>query len=521
MTLVNIDSVGQIGVIRDDRDYRLDPSAWSDVLNVRTVDGEIESIGGRQQVFGTLTQPPQFSMWVPTGVEDFWLWTSLTDAFVYDGTDHTEITRVSGDYSAQSAADWNGVIFGGLPIINNGSDIPQLWSSLSVATVLDDLPNWPSTLRAKVVRALPGFLVAFNVTKSSVNYPHRVKWSHVADPGTVPSSWDETDPTKDAGETDLPDVTAGVIVDALNLRGQMFIYKQGSIWRMRYIGGSQIFAFDTYLDSAGLLAPRSVALTGDGMRHFVVTQDDVIVHDGNSAPQSIFSKRARRYLFSQIDPANYGQSFAFSNPTYKEVWFCFPTLGNTNPDRALIWNYETGTISETEVDFVSAANGPIVLSDSESWDTDTGTWASDNEPWSQVQRQKVLVTNPTTSKLLQLDSGSTFDGSVVTTRLQRLGLALIGRARDGKPIVDFNRRKQITRVWPRLTGGPVNIRLASQDSIDGPTRWTDLVSFDPGVSKSVDLVTEGATVGIEFSSAADVQWRLEGYKLDLQVLGEY
>src|SRR5258706_476813 len=81
---------------------------------------------------------------------------------------------------------------------------------------------------AKIIRSFGPYLLALNVTKGANIYPHMVKWGHPADPGSVPSSWDETDETKDTGEKDLPDVTAGVIQDGLPLQGNFYVYKEGS-----------------------------------------------------------------------------------------------------------------------------------------------------------------------------------------------------------------------------------------------------------------------------------------------------
>lgn len=43
---------------------------------------------------------------------------------------------------------------------------------------LATLPGWGATDVAAVVRPYKNFLIALNITKGAVNYPHMVKWSH-------------------------------------------------------------------------------------------------------------------------------------------------------------------------------------------------------------------------------------------------------------------------------------------------------------------------------------------------------
>ena len=56
-------------------------------------------------------------------------------------------------------------------------------------------------------------------------------------------SWDITDATKDCGEIDLPDVNSGVIQEMLPLSNYMYVYKETSTWRGRFVGGRAIFDF--------------------------------------------------------------------------------------------------------------------------------------------------------------------------------------------------------------------------------------------------------------------------------------
>lgn len=519
---IEIDDVAKYGCIRDTPAYQLPPEAWTIAENMRFTEDSVARIAGTSVVFGTPTVAPYKAQYISTIGQPWWIYLGLNKAYVYDGTTHTNITRQSAgvdvNYAATSAADWNTTILGGIPIQNNGIDIPQYWAALSGATKLANLSNWTATMTAKVLRAFGPYLMALNITLGGVSKPHNVRWSHPADPGTIPSSWDITDATKNAGEVTLPDVDSGVIMDGLPLQGKFYVYKENSVWRFRNIGGRFIFDEDAFLERAGILCARCVAITGDGQRHIVVSQDDMYIHDGNKAIP-LLSKRFKRYLFNQLDVAAYPLSFVFVNPVRDEAWFCYPANGSTVVNRGLIINYNSGAITETDVDFVDAVMGVIQTSDTETWAAAVGTWDTDTNPWSTNIRRKLVTLKPTVPRFLQLDSGAQRDLVNFTGTLQRTALGVVGRKRTGEWIEDFERRKLVHRVWPKMTGGPVNIRLGGQDVPNGAVRWSNPVSFDPSTQKYCDVQAEGAAISIEISGAVD--WQLDGYKLDMVVLGKF
>src|SRR4051812_32315763 len=127
---IEIDDVAKYGVIRDMPPYQLPPEAWSLGENVRFTDDSVSRLLGETQIFGTPGVAPYFAQYISSASQPWWLYTSLTKAYVYDGSSHTDITRaVGGNYGATGALDWNGTILGGIPILNNGIDVPQYWSA--------------------------------------------------------------------------------------------------------------------------------------------------------------------------------------------------------------------------------------------------------------------------------------------------------------------------------------------------------------------------------------------------------
>lgn len=524
----DINDLANVGVVRDTPAYQLPPEAFTQGLNMRFVEDAIGTLRGWAQVFGTPGVAPHFAMSIVTPTTKFWIYVSLTKAYGYDGATHTNITRqtagVDVNYTTNDTPNWNGTLLGGVPILNNGTDVPQFWSPIALATKLQNLTNWPSTLRAKVVRAFGPFLIAINITKSGTVYPHMVKWSHPADPGGIPTSWDETDPTTDAGEKELSDAGAGLLTDCLSLGDTMFLYKEQSTWKMRYVGGQEIFSIGQgpWLPTSGILAPRCVCNISDGQRQIVLTQDDLIWHNGNTLG-SILDKKQRRRLFDEMDTIAFNQCFLFDNPLYKEVWLCYPSAGASYPDRALIANYSDPRkwpITEADgITFRNASVGAIESPSAELWDDGVDTWDEDTGPWSELQRRRVILCGTKSTKFYNLDSGVTRDGTSFTGTLQRTGLGLIGKKRDGSPIVDFQQQKLIKRMGPKIRGGSVSIRFGVQQKVDGPISWGASATYDPATQKFCDPEWKsGNAVGFEISGS---DWGMDGYKVEVVPLGKH
>jgi len=361
--------------------------------------------------------------------------------------------------------------------------------------------------------------MAFNLIDNSVAYPHAVQWSHPADPGSVPISWDITDPARDAGRVDLADVEAGTIQDALPLAGRMYIYKEGSVWRSSFVGGQSIFDFKPFLETSGILAPRCMTLTGDGQKHMVASQDDILLHNGVNA-ESVLTRRYKKYLFNQIDTTNYKNSFMFTNPAFNEIMFCYPEQGSVNPTRALRWSYNEGKLgafSEEDIAYRNVATGVIENASNDVWSGAVGTWDTYTGPWSEVSRRKLVACDPVNTQFLALDTGTDFDGVPIQSTVLREGLGVVGRKRDGGWIVDFRQMKFIRRLWIKASGGPITVRLGFGELPNGEITWLTGQSFNPATQQYLDFAGTGRAIAIEFTSM--VPFRLEGYKIDGEVTG--
>jgi hypothetical protein len=524
-TSVEIYNLGTQGIVGDKRGFLLDPEAWTDGKNVRFTENGVILMSGHQEVLGSWETEPEFLMAYPGFGKTYWFYFDLEAGYVIDETSHVEVTRVNEDlaivpYNANAGRDWNGTILGGIPIFNNGTDVPQWWSAVDINTPLEDLANWPSTLRAKVIRAFGSYLIALNLVDNGVALPQAIQWSHKADPGSLPSSWDNSDPTVDAGRTFLTDISGGEILDGVLMGERLIIYKENSTHALRFVGGNDIFAPNLLLAATGAMAARCACAFRDGTRHLVLTQDDIIVHQGTSDAESVVDLRNRRKIFNAIDVSNYRNCHVFHNSNTNEIWVCYPETGSVYPTKAAIWNYKFDTWTFRDFDGVGADFGSTTAGELGVWDELTGSWDSLAGTWGVETRKQMLYINRVRG--FALDTGFRFDGAAINASLERVGISIDGKSRDGKPKGSIHTRKLWTRLWPKLSGGSVNISVGVKQTAEEsePIAWDPAQLFNPSIDKFIDFELNGRLLALRFESATQQPWTLSGYDLEVQQIQE-
>lgn len=428
------------------------------------------------------------------------------------GTDGT--VTADTDYSATADIGWTGGNIGSVPIVNNGVDSPQMWSPVGAGTRLQSLTwasgqTWSSQSKlARVVRPFKQFLVALDCTESGTRYRQRVRWSHPADSGSVPATWDETDPTKDAGAYDLEE-GGGSLIDCLPLRDTNIIYKDNHTVGMQHIGGQYVFRFYNIFDNSGILSRRCVKSFHG--KHFVVNNGDVIVHDGSSI-NTVINHRKRKELFGLIDSTNYQRTFVSPNYQRHEMWVCFPQTGSSFADTAMIWNYKDDTW--TTKDLPTTKHIGYGLVDPGGVDTwaGTGTWDLDPSLWGELNYSPTIVKNlmAGSTKFYLADDTDQSDGNNITAYVQKTSMDF------GEP----DRVKYIKRLWPRMkTTGAIDVSIGTQMGYLDPIQWTDY-TLNIGDSK-VDCGVTGRLVSIRFKSSSNISWSLSDFDIEYDMKGRF
>jgi len=524
-----INRLGEIGIINDSPPEELPLNAWSNGRNVRMKDMAVEKFLGHFPMAGTLPIAPYHLLPTKQSLTTYyWIYAGLTKVYVWNGATHTNLTRqttgVDVNYAADEDLQWTGGVLGGIPILNDGVDVPQMWLPVGTGQRLQALTNWPATYTAGSLRPFKQFLVALDINKNGTRYNTMVKWSHPAAPGAVPSSWDETDTSKDCGEWELKE-TDGACIDQAVLGDLNLIYKTDSVWGMQFIGGVNIFRFFRIAGIGGIMA-RNCAVEIPGGKHAIFGLDDIFVHNGQTH-ESIVDMRLRKFVYDRIDNDNFRRCFAAHNPNYSSVWFCFPEQGATLPSLAVEWNYRRNTLGIRELNGVPhAAVGEATLpAIDDIWDNDVNIWNTDEQVWDfetfgATKTRLVLAGAPGLS-LDIADFSNQFNGADMTAYVERSGIGLPLKE-NGPP--DYSHRKYVTRLWPRIEGtegGLVQVYLGTQENSQQAVTWYGPEDFVIGTNTFVDFQVSGRLHALRFVSATNLAWRLSGYDYDARDLGSH
>jgi len=528
VALVAMENVGEVGIVKDYSSWQLPQNAWSDGNNVRAWQGSIEKIKGYAEVMASCPVAPYHITFVQSGSDKYFIAGGLAKIYVHDGSSWTNITRQTTgsdvDYSATAAGGWTSTLIGGVLVMTNGVDDPQFWALSSgvpsTATKMDDLSNWPGSTECKSLRAFRSFLIALNVTESSVNYPRLVKWSTEAATQTVPSSWDDTLATNDAGEIELSMATAP-IVEGLPLRDTFMIYTEQETFSMTFVGTPFIFSFRMLSPSVGAMAKNCIAEFDGG--HFIFGRSDFYLNSGDRITPLLPTKM-RDYVFGFMDGEQTEKSFVVADAGRTEIWACFVSANSANDqvDKAVIWNYANNTFTIRDLPELAHIGVGVIDNPNSfaAWSAASVSWASAEGHWAQTydKYQDVLVfASPTNTKLYRDRSGNTEDGTNMTSYIERTGLSLTAQGTPDQTTV-----KRIKAIWPKMTvenEDTVDFYVSSQMSTEEAISWKGPFSFNPDSQSKVSCRSAGKLYGIKIESTGDTSWRLTGLEFELEDAG--
>lgn len=501
MPIQHIPSVGDVGIIKDLSAHELPINAWTDGNNVEFVNGYVKQCLGYSDYTAAGTPYDVLHMLVypslssPSG--SYTIAASGSDLYAATTTTFVNITRSSGGSYSGQYNSWTSTVLSGIPILNEGVNVPQYWDS-NLAHVFAPLPNWPAGYTCATLRAYKNYLFALGVVKSGTLYPYLVKWSHPADPGSVPISWDQSDPSIDAGEFDLSD-SGGYVIDGLQLRDSFIIYKQNSAWRTDYIGGAFVFKFSR-IDGLDGIANRNCVVDIGG-RHVVLTNNDLVVHDGVNV-KSVLSNRVRADFISRLYfEASLSRpgtlAHLFHCPVRRSVYVAYLNSTKTNT-HALIWNYESDVISFGDLPTSFCGTSGYVYA------------GTSNATMPTTYPALIGASN----KIYLLDGQQNFAGSAISSYLERRGLVF------GAP----EKRKIIKAILPRIygtAGQTMTIKCGSQvDPYTAPATWQSN-TFTIGTTERVPFTVDGRYIAIRIETGTATNWRLDSYSIEYDLTGTY
>jgi hypothetical protein len=146
-------------------------------------------------------------------------------------------------------------------------------------------------------------------------------------------------------------IAAQKIVRGLPLRGGPGNAPAGLYWstdavvRASFVGGAQIFQFDTISSSSSVLAPMTI-IEYDGV-YFWIGADRFYMFNG--VVRDIDNQLNINYFFDGLNRQYAQKAFAFKVPRFGEIWWCYPRGNATECSHAIIYNVKEQTWYDTEL----------------------------------------------------------------------------------------------------------------------------------------------------------------------------
>lgn len=118
-----------------------------------------------------------------------------------------------------------------------------------------------------------------------------------------------------------------------------------SLMRATFVGGNQIFQFDTISSQTSILSAQSV-IEYDGV-FFWLGVDRFLMFNG--VVREVENNMNINFFFDNLNYAQRQKVFAFKVPRFGEIWWCFPFGDSTEPNHAVIYNVRENTWYDTEL----------------------------------------------------------------------------------------------------------------------------------------------------------------------------
>lgn len=512
MKRVGVNNLAAPGFVPDLPDLLLPDGGWTNSRNVRYRDGSAEKFRGYAQALGDLSATAIWAQPVTDGSNYFWAYGSETVIYATDGSTHANVSHASLSYNANDDLGWTGGAFHGYIIANDATNIPQSWAP-SLSNRFVSLTAWPA-ITCKVIRPFKDFLFALRNTEGGSYNPREIRWSDRAPQGSLPLSWDYTDPTNQAGINELGQ-SEDSLVDCLGLRDSLIIYKESHTWAADYVGQLDVFAFRELFSEVGMLT-ENCAISFKS-NHLVLTADDIVVHDGNSA-QSIADKRTRKWLFNRLNTSRYKRSYVVADYRNREAYICFPESGYDWPNLALVWNWAEDTFQVLDlsgpktwmIQGITPGSSTSFDNDPDTFDDSTGVF--DEETYNPAAR-RVMIFDALANRAYQNDTGETYDGQPMAVFTERTGIGITE---------DLGSIKRIWRLWPRVQGtigDTLNFWVGMRDAQEQPATWTGPYPFVIGTDNWIDLRIDGRILDLRVEYSGANTFRLFGMSVDYAYTG--
>lgn len=198
---------------------------------------------------------------------------------------------------------------------------------LNTATAAAQVTNAPTSNRGIVVTD-ERFLFALGAGGN----PRKVQWSDRENN----TSWTAA-ATNEAGDYDLQ--TNGRIECGVRVQNQTLILTDVDAHTATYSGPPYVYGFERVGTSCGVVSKQCVAVADIG----AVWMGKRSFHLYAGGTVTDIECDVADYVFSDINRSQISKVVATTNAKFNEIWWFYPSSGNTENDRYVIFNYVDGT----------------------------------------------------------------------------------------------------------------------------------------------------------------------------------
>lgn len=509
---VRVRNLTEFGIISDIASFETPANAFTDGNNVSFEGGAITKAGVRYPAL----KP------TPEAINKVY----AKDRVVY-GCSTKNIYRYTSQWEKISHKAYNGSTewfiteLSNVVVFCNIGDNPVYLDTKT--KTIKELPGWgvengQKAWRAGKIRSFKNYLIALDLVEEGVEMKQRIRWSDIASPNEPPPSWDASATGKNAtsaGFNDLSEVK-GAIIDAVSMNDYMLIYTTQEVVLMEYVGGNDIFRFRKVFEDLSMVSSECAVNVNGG--HFVVTSNDVVIHQGAGSYTSIADGRIKQFLFREIGQGAANKVKVIAYPSKNEVWVMYPRRQSVGLYKAAVYNTKNNTWGFRDLPGITAIGYGVIPDGKERIiDTQKMTINSDGQIIDGIGKD--LLKNSLYCVIEDRTCWVLDEGKVAQ---KYLPCSVVKRNMDFDDWgLDETSHKQINGIIPQFRGsGIVNISIGTSETAEEEPRWTTPVEFHIGKDRRANFRRTGRYISVKFETFGNDPWELYGYSIEVMETGD-
>lgn len=151
---------------------------------------------------------------------------------------------------------------------------------------------------------------------------------------------------------------ASPLISQASTRDRDVLFTEDEAYRIIFVDKPAIWYIEKLFTTDGIMASKARAEIEDAV--LWMGKGDFFVFDG-TAVDILPNNKVKRYVYDNLNEAEYFKCFAYANTLYNEVWFFYPAGQDNEPNNYVMYNYKEKTWAIGTL-FRTAAEEPLNIS---------------------------------------------------------------------------------------------------------------------------------------------------------------